>query len=146
MHTPRLCAQARRAAARPRGFALLETVLVIGLLGLVAAGLLSMQPRVFATQNEARDQYVGLEIQRACAERLLGLRRQLGFTNVNASLCNSLGGVGGFAANPGVALLDAAGTSITTCASATCTATITLARANGAAAVLPALTLQLSAY
>lgn len=138
--------RAPRRAARARGFALMEAVLVTGLLGLVAAGLLSLQPRVHATQNEARAQYVGLEIQRACAERLLGARRQLGFSNVSAALCDGLGGIAGFASNPGVTLRDAAGNGVTNCAGATCTATIVIARAGGAAAPLPALTLQLSAY
>jgi type II secretory pathway pseudopilin PulG len=137
---------APRPPARQRGFALMETVLVMGLLGLVAAGLLSLQPRVHATQNEARDQYAGLEIQRACAERLLGARRQLSFTSVSATACNGLGGVAGFASNPGVTLRDAAGSSVAACTGATCTATIVIARTSGAAAPLPALTLQLSAY
>jgi hypothetical protein len=105
-----------------------------------------MQPRVFATQNNGRDQYVGLEILQACGERLLAVRRQLGYINVTSSLCNGMGGLGGFASNPTVSLTDASGNAVTTCTGASCTATIILSKATGPAASLSALTLRLSAY
>jgi len=57
-----------------------------------------------------------------------------------------MGGVGGFASNPSVTLTDAGDTGITTCSSATCTATISITKSAGPAAALRPLTLQLSAY
>ncbi len=131
---------------RQRGFTLFETIFVIAMLALAAAGLISMQPQVFKTQTNGRDQYVGLELLQACAERLLAVRRQTGYGSVTNTLCNGLGGVGEFVANPTVAMVDAGGTAITTCSSATCTATITIAKASGPAASLAALTLRLSSY
>jgi prepilin-type N-terminal cleavage/methylation domain-containing protein len=131
---------------RQRGFTLFETVLVIALLGVVSAGLINMQPQVYKAQTNGRDQVVGIGLLRACAERLLAVRRQVGFGSVNSTLCDGLGGIGGFQANPTVTLRDAGNNGVTTCASATCTATITIAKSSGPAASLAAVTLQLYAY
>ena len=132
-----------------RGFTLIETIIVIGLLTLVSLGILAMQPQVFKVQNSGRDQFVGFELTRACAERLLAVRRQMGFGSVTSSLCNGMGGVGGFEANPSVTLKDVDGNTVTPCASAsaTCTATIIIAKVSSTPpASLTAITLQLSAY
>jgi len=134
-------------ARRTRGFTLIETVLVIGILGLAAVTLKGMQPRIFATQNDGRDQYIGLELVKACSERVLAVRRKLGYANVTNTLCNGMGGVGGFAANPTIVLIGSVNaTPLTSCSTATCTATITIAKTSGPAASLAALTLQLSSY
>jgi Tfp pilus assembly protein PilV len=131
---------------RQRGFTLFETVLVIAMLTAVSLGIMAMQPQVFKTQTAGRDQFVGFELTRACAERLLAVRRNTGYASVTNSLCNGMGGVGGFASNPTVTLTDANGNVITTCGSATCTATIIVAKSAAPAATLTPITLQLSAY
>jgi len=131
---------------RQRGFTLFETILVIGILTLVSVGIMAMQPQVFKTQTNGRDQFVGSELMRACAERLLAVRRATGFGSVTSSICNGMGGVGGFASNPTVTLADANGNAITTCSSATCTATIIIAKSAAPAATLTPITLQLGAY
>ena len=130
---------------RQGGFTLLETVLVIAILTLVSLGLLAMQPQVLKTQTTGRDQFVGLELMRACAERLLAVRRNVGYASVTNTLCNVIAGVGGFG-SPTVALTDAGGTTIVTCSTATCTATISIAKPPAATPALTRLTLQLSAY
>lgn len=135
-----------------RGFTLFETVLVIGLLTLAATILMKLQRGIFPAQAAARDELVGLEIQRACAERLLAVRRTLGYVQVKSgndatATCYNLGnGLGNFVATPTVTLVDAGGATVTTCGSATCTATITVANASGPAVPLPALTLRLTNY
>jgi len=131
---------------RQRGFTLFETVLVIAMLTAVSLGIMAMQPQVFKTQTTGRDQFVGFELTRACAERLLAVRRNTGYASVSNSLCNGMGGVGGFASNPTVTLADANGNAITTCSSATCTATVIVAKSAAPAATLTPITLQLSAY
>ena len=136
------CSQQRRED----GFTLVETILVVGILTLVSLGMLAMQPQIFKTQTNGRDQFVGSELMRACAERLLAVRRATGFGSVTSSLCNGMGGVGDFASNPTVTLADANGNSITTCSSATCTATILVAKSVAPAATLTPITLRLSAY
>ena len=131
---------------REHGFTLFETVLVIGILAVVSLCIMAMQPQVFKAQTTARDEFVGVELMRACAERLLAVRRNTGYVTVANTLCNGMGGVGGFGSNPTVTLSDAGGTSVTTCSSATCTATIIVAKSAAPAATLTPITLQLSAY
>jgi type II secretory pathway pseudopilin PulG len=129
-----------------RGFTLFETIICIGLLGLVSAGILTIQPQIFKTQTMGRDEYVGLELAQACAERLLGTRRTVGFGSVTDTLCNGMGGLGGFAANPRVALTVAGGASAAACSTATCTASITVSKTSGPPAALGALTVELRSY
>jgi type II secretory pathway pseudopilin PulG len=131
---------------RQRGFTLFETILVIGILTLVSFGMMSMQPQVWKAQTNTRDGYVGLELMLGCAERLLAVRRRSGYASVTSTLCNGMGGVSGFAANPTVTLVDAANATVSACASATCTATILIAKTTTPPATLAPLTLQLSAY
>jgi type II secretory pathway pseudopilin PulG len=149
----------RIRAGAARGFTLFETIIVIGLLGLVSAGLMAMQPRVHSAQTNARDQYVGLELMRACAERLLAVRRTSGYGSVTNTLCNGMGGcnglagctgtgVGGFAANPTVTLaIDGVSPAPASCSSGTrCVATIVIAKSSAPPASLSAITVEFSAY
>lgn len=131
---------------RQRGFTLFETMVVIAILTAVSLGVLAIQPQVFKTQTAGRDEFVGFELTRACAERLLAVRRNTGFLSVTNSLCNGMGGVGGFATNPTVTLADSGGNAISTCSTATCTATIIAAKTSAPAAPLTRITLQFSAY
>lgn len=129
------------------GFTLTETLLVIGMLSMVSLGLLAMQPQVFKAQTTLRDEFAGFELMRACAERLLSVRRNVSYLAVTNTVCDGMGGVGGFASNPTVTLADANGNAITTCGTASCTATIIIAKtAAGPAAALTPITLQLTAY
>lgn len=147
MKTARRPEHTRRAGrCHAGGFTLFETILVIGVLTSVSLVLITMQPQVFRTQTNGRDQLVGLELMRACAERLLAVRRAAGYGSVTSTLCDGMGGVGGFANNPTVTMIDAGGTAITTCSTATCTITILIAKTAAPAATLSPLTLQLSAY
>jgi prepilin-type N-terminal cleavage/methylation domain-containing protein len=145
----RATAPARRRAApraaRQAGFTLFETIIVIALLALVAGGLLAMQPQVHKVQSEGRDEVAGLDLMRACAERLLAIRRSAGYASVDTADCNGVGGSGGFASNPSVALKDASNATISSCSSATCTATISVTKTSGTVALVP-LTLQFSSY
>jgi len=140
------CCNCRARPRRQGGFTLFETVLVIAILTLVSLGIAAMQPSVFKTQTTGRDEFVGVELMRACAERLLAVRRYAGYASVTSTRCDGMGGVGGFASNPTVTLTDAAHNAITTCSTATCTATISVAKTAAPAAALTPLTLQLSAY
>lgn len=130
---------------KSRGFTLFETVLVIGLLALASVTLMKLQRNVFTTQTYGRDESVGSDLLRGCAERLLAVRRQIDYGQVSNTLCSTTGSVGGFG-NPTVTMVDASGTTITSCTSATCTITISVAKTSGQAALLTPITLQLSAY
>src|SRR3954447_24434309 len=93
--------------AYERGFTLFEAIIVIAMLAAAAAALLVIMPRVFQTQATARDEFVGVELLRACAERVLDVRRTTGFTAVKVNVCagvnTAMGGPGGWNA-PVVAL------------------------------------------
>jgi prepilin-type N-terminal cleavage/methylation domain-containing protein len=140
------CHSRNSLAGRQRGFTLFETVLVIGILALVSLGLLSIQPQVFKTQTMGRDEFAGMELMRACAEKMLAVRRHIGYGSVTSTVCDGVGGLGGFASNATVSLSDAGGNSVTTCSTATCTATIIIAKSSAPVAALRSITLQLSAY
>jgi prepilin-type N-terminal cleavage/methylation domain-containing protein len=131
---------------RHRGFTLFETALVIAMLAVASAVIAGIQPQVFKTQTTSRDELVGVALIHGCAERLLAMRRNAGYWTVTSTSCDGMGGVSGYAANPTVTLTDDAANAITTCASTTCTATITIAKTSGPAATLTPLTLQLSNY
>jgi prepilin-type N-terminal cleavage/methylation domain-containing protein len=139
-------ARGGHASRAQRGFTLFETIFVIAILSLVATGLIAMQPSVFKVQTNGRDQYVGLELMRGCAERILTVRRVSGFASVTDTLCDGMGGLGSFASNPTVTLTDSGGTTISTCSSATCTASVVIGKTSGPAASLSAITVRLSAY
>ena len=129
------------------GFTLFETILVIGLLTLVSLGLMAMQPQVFKTQTTGRDQFIGFELTLGCAERLLAVRRFVGYGSVYTNTCAGMGSaVGGYDADPTVTLADANGNPTNPCSTATCTATISIAKSSLPAATLTRITLQLSAY
>ena len=130
---------------RPSGFTLFETVLVIGLLAFASVALMKLHGAVFTTETYGRDETVGNDLLRACAERLLSVRRNVGYTQVTNTLCSTMGNVGGFG-NPTVTMVDATSTAVTSCSSATCTITIAVAKTSGPAALLSPITLQLSAY
>jgi type II secretory pathway pseudopilin PulG len=128
------------------GFTLIETILVIGILALASVAISKLQWSVFRTQENGRDQYTGIELLQACADRLLTVRRRIGYGSVTNTLCNGMGGVGGFGANPTITLTDDSNTAVSPCSSTSCTATITVTKSSGQPASLAALTVQLRAY
>jgi prepilin-type N-terminal cleavage/methylation domain-containing protein len=96
-------ARPRRFAAS-RGFTLIESILVVVLLGLAAATIISMQRNIFFSQDGNRDLEVGVQLMQECAEQILAIRRQSGYP-VDAGACSTLGNTGGFGA-PSVNMAD----------------------------------------
>ena len=74
------------------------------------------------------------------------MRRSIGYASVDNTLCNGMGGISGFANDPTVTLTDANGNTVSSCATATCTASIRITKTSAPVATLTALTLQLSDY
>ena len=145
-HLRRRCGSRSQARSGQAGFTLIESIFAAAILGLAAVAIMGVQKNIFATQTVGRDQLVGTEIVQACAERLLAVRRNSGYANVTGTLCTGMGGVGGFAANPTVVMRSASAAVITTCSTATCTATITIAKTSGPAVPSGNVTLQMSNY
>ena len=128
-----------------RGFTLFETILVIGLLAMASVGLMKLQRDLFSTQTYGRDEAVGNDLMRACAERLVTVRRSLSYQQVTNTLCSTIGNVGNFGI-PTVTMVDAGGTTVTACTGASCTITIRVAKTAGPSALLTPITLQLRSY
>ncbi|MBV8468679.1 MAG: type II secretion system protein [Burkholderiaceae bacterium] len=129
---------------RRQGFTLIESIGAIILLGIAAAGIVTVQSGVFNSQNRARYLAAGVELQQACAERLVGVRNQQGYSAVATGLCSGVGSGGGFSAP--TYTLTVGGTSTSPCSGSTCTAVISVSPAASAAAAPPNLTLQFSSY
>ena len=60
---------------RMRGFTLLESIIVIVVLGLAAVGIGAIQSNVFRNQATLKDYQVGTRLMLECAEHLLAVRR-----------------------------------------------------------------------
>jgi prepilin-type N-terminal cleavage/methylation domain-containing protein len=127
-----------------RGFTLIESIIVLVVLSVAAAAIVTMQGNIFKGQADNKDIQVGAQLMQECAERVLAIRRQSNsaYASVTTSACSGLGNFGGFGV-PVVTLRDDSNTSVTTCASTTCTATITIGK--GGSNLAP-ITLRLATY
>lgn len=128
------------------GFTLVESIIVLVLLGIAAVTIVSMQGNIFYGQSGNKDLQVGVQLLQECAEQILARRRRQGYTSVGATTCSSPGNYGGFGA-PNITLTDGNGASVTSCAggSSTCTAVISISLSAGGADLTP-VTLQLTKY
>ena len=128
-----------------RGFTLIETLVVMVVLGIAAATIVALQGGIFARQSSNQDLQVGAQIVQECAEQVLALRRRTpsgGYAAVTPAACSALGNVGGFGV-PLVTLRDDADANLAACASTYCTASITVGK--GASVIAP-ITLRLRRY
>ncbi len=145
-----------RPRSRQRGFTLFETILVIVTLGVVAGAIVRLQSNAFAAQTLSRDEVAGVELLRACAERILAVRRASGYAAPAPSnavapaipTCNGLGGTGDYAADPTVTMTNGAvpPATVTVCEGSICNITITVAKSKAPFTTLAPLVLQLSNY
>lgn len=109
-----------------RGFTLVETLMVMVVLGIAASTVISLQGNIFLGQSANMDMQVGVQLMQRCAEQVLGIRRHWpisGYPLVTTTVCNGLGTYGGFG-TPVLTLRDDSGASVSACASTTCTVSI----------------------
>lgn len=111
--------------ATQRGFTIIESIIALVILAIASVAIVSLQSDIFSGQSDNKSMEVGVQLMQECAEKILGVRRGAGYGGVMSSTCDGLGNINGFGA-PSIALNDASGTAITTCASSTCTATISI--------------------
>ena len=135
-----------RRFAGARGFTLVESIIALVLVALAAATIVSMQGNIFFGQSGNRDLEVGVQLMQECAEQVLATRRQSGYSAVTSSTCN----ISSITANipsgfnaPGVILKDDTNSTVTPCASSTCTVTISVTKGS---TTLTAVTLRLVNY
>ena len=60
---------------RSRGFTLVETIMVIVMLGLAAVGISAVQDNIFARQSSVKDLQIRTALMLECAEQVLAVRR-----------------------------------------------------------------------
>lgn len=61
------------------GFTLVESIIVLVLLGIAAAAIISMQGNIFYGQSGNKDIQVGVQLMQECAENILATRRASGY-------------------------------------------------------------------
>ena len=75
-------------AAGARGFTLLESIIVLLLMGIAAAAIISLQGSIFHGKSDNKTLEIGAQLMQECAEQVLATRRLSGYANVNTSTCN----------------------------------------------------------
>ncbi len=69
----------RRASPnRCGGFTLIESIIVLVVLGIAAAGIISLQSRIFSGQSDIKNIQIGVQLMQECAEQVLATRRGSG--------------------------------------------------------------------
>lgn len=82
--------------AGSRGYTLVESIIVLVVLSIAAVGIISMQANIFKGRSDNRNIEVGVQLMQECAEQILATRQHLGYANVNANTCDTLGNYGVF--------------------------------------------------
>ena len=132
----------RHPFAGSGGFTLVESITVLTILGIVAAGIVSLQGKILSGRSDNRDMEVGTQLMQECAEHVLATReRANGYDLVTTSTCSSLGSYGGFGA-PSVTVT--ADTSAACPSGSTCKQVVISVSKSGA--TLTPVTLQLVSY
>ncbi len=76
----------RRASPnRCGGFTLVESIIVLVVLGIAAVGIISLQGRIFSGQSDIKNLQIGVQLMQECAEQVLATRRQSGYSAAPAS-------------------------------------------------------------
>jgi len=98
-----------------KGFTLVETLIVMVVLGIAAVAIISLQGNIFKGQTDNQAIQVGVQLMQECAEQILATRRASGFA---ASTSCSAMTLPGYTA-PIVTTTVGSSTTITACPSAT---------------------------
>ena len=136
----------RRGPARRRapGFTLLELLMVMVLLGVASVAIASLGANLFSGQAASRDLVVGTQLLQECAEQVLAVRRNKGYTAVTTSVCSGLNrspdNLGGFGV-PSVTLAvtgdPSAPSPVTACTSASSFCIVTISVDKDATSLVP---------
>ncbi|MEK7752210.1 MAG: type II secretion system protein [Acidobacteriota bacterium] len=123
----------------PRGFTLVESIIVLVLLSLAAVAIVSMQGNIFKEVSGNKELQVGVQVMQECAEQILANRQYSGgFTNVAACTTGSYGGF-----TPSVTITNVTNT---TACPGTCKQVVISATKSGVTTGLTPVTLMLMSY
>ena len=78
-----------RRFAGSRGFTLVESIIVVVVLSIAAAGIISLQGNIFRGQSVNKKIQVGVQLMQECAELILATRRVGTNGYTNSSLADS---------------------------------------------------------
>ncbi len=137
---------ARSAAGN--GFTLVETLMVMVVLGIAAVTVAKLSGNLFSGQTANSNVVVGVQLMQECAEKVLTIRRKTGYTFVTTSACSNPGNYGVFGL-PTVTLALTGDPSppspITACTAASTSCLVTITIATGGSN-MTAITLNLANY
>lgn len=77
---PKICSQ---------GFSIIESIVVLLIIGVIALVLVSMQGRLWLGSIAGSDYQAATLAQQKCAEKVILSKRQFGYSAINATLCSS---------------------------------------------------------
>ncbi len=77
--------------AASRGFTLVESIIVLVVLGIAAVGIISLQSQIFSGQSDIKNIQIGVQLMQECAEQVLATRRASasGYGDVNSTNFNT---------------------------------------------------------
>ena len=86
---------------RERGFTLIETLMVVVVLGIAAVTISSLQGNIFKGQSVNKDIQVGVQLMQECAEQVLAVRQTSGFAGVSGvnfgiNKCGAMSALGAY--------------------------------------------------
>ena len=70
-----------------RGFTLVESIIVLVVLGIAAVAMISLQGNIFYSQSSSKDIQVGAQLMQECAEQILAMRRRISYSSVDQNTC-----------------------------------------------------------
>lgn len=125
------------------GFTLLELLMSMVMLSLASVAIATLSANLFSGQSASRDLIVGTQLMQECAEQVLAVRRNSGYTAVTSSVCsnlnvspNNLGGYGVPSVTMSLTGDPSPPNPVTACtgASSFCTLTISVAKSGSSLA------------
>lgn len=72
------------------GFTLIETIMVMAVLGIAAAGIASLTSGIFKGDTDNKNMQVGVQMMQECAELVLSTRRTSGFNAAANASCSGI--------------------------------------------------------
>lgn len=92
-----------------RGFTLVESIIVLVVLAIAAAGIATLSGNIFNGQDENKELQISMQLMQECAEQVLALRRTSGFdwtTNAATLACTDLAAPGDVGLSFGKPVVD----------------------------------------
>lgn len=67
------------------GFTLIESIIVLGMLSIVAIVIAMLQGNLFKGKSDNKNLQTGVQLMQECAEQVIATRRSIGYNAINSS-------------------------------------------------------------